>query len=275
MTSEELSDDDLGSIISLVRTRYGYDFSNYAHASFRRRVIRVMETSALRPNDLLTKFLLEPQYVDEFLTGVTVNVTEMFRDPGLWLFLRNSLLPEIRRQAQSFSVWHAGCSSGQEVLSMAILLRELEMDHLVQITATDIDTVILSQARAATYPAKQMEANVKNYQKAGGIGSLESYCTVEGRQVRFDQALLSRVAFRKHDLVSGGSFGKFDLIMCRNVLIYFNQKLQNQVVTDFHGSLNPGGFLAVGAKESLAWCDVANRFMVLDHDEKIFRKVRE
>jgi chemotaxis protein methyltransferase CheR len=210
-----------------------------------------------------------------FLEEVTVNTTELFRDPGFWRLLRDEIIPAIQLNNKNFRVMHAGCSSGEEVVSMAILLKEMGIHENVTLFATDIDTVILEKAKAAAYPLKSMELNEKNYIRYEGLAKLKDYYQEENGKAIFNRELFKNVTFRKYDLVTGDVFNKFDLILCRNVMIYFNQTLQNEVLKKFHTSLFKYGYLCIGNKESVIWCDYANRFIVVNHEEKVYKKVRE
>ena len=217
-----------------------------------------------------------PHFIHEFLDELTVNVTEMFRDPGFWKSLRDDIIPSIPTAHDPLRIWHAGCSSGEEVLTMCVLLKEMGMLERADITATDLDVKILDRAKTAKFPLKNMESNEVNYNKYRGPGaSLKAYYREEGKYALFDRDLLAQVSFIKHDLVTGDLFGKFDLILCRNVMIYFNQTLQNEVLKKFHESLFKNAFLAIGSKESLIWCDYANRFAVVNNEEKIYRKIKD
>ncbi len=266
---------DLKKIAALVYSKYGYDFRDYAMSSFKRRILRILQIHRLTVDTLLKKLNDRPDFITEFLDEITVNTTELFRDPGFWRLLRQEIVPAILLNTTQFRVLHAGCSSGEEVLSMAILLQEMGLYDQVGITATDIDSVILEKARAATYSAKSMELNEKNYIRFEGKATLRQYYSEENGKAVFNRQLLRNVEFRKHDLVTGDVFNKFDLILCRNVMIYFNQKLQSDVVKKLHGSLFKYGYLCIGNKESIIWCDYANRFLTVNHEEKVFRKIRD
>jgi chemotaxis protein methyltransferase CheR len=266
---------DLRKITSLVHSKFGYDFRDYAMSSFKRRMMRILEMKRFTINDLLQHLSDQPGFIEEFLDEVTVNTTELFRDPGFWRLLRKEIIPAIRLNNKEFRILHAGCSSGEEVLSMAILLKEMGIGDSVQLIATDIDTVILQRARNASYLMKSMEVNEKNYIRFEGVGKLQNYYHEQDGRAVFHKDLLKNVSFRKYDLVTGEVFNKFDLILCRNVMIYFNQTLQNEVLKKFHGSLFKYGYLAIGSKESITWCEYANRFIVVNQEEKVYRKIKE
>lgn len=272
MTEIDLA--DIKRITELVKSRYNYDFTNYALSSFKRRVGRILELNKLTIDRLIQK-LENPEYLEYFLNEITVNVTEMFRDPSFWRALRETILPQILLNHKKIRIWHAGCSSGEEVASMSILVREMGIEQDVQMIATDLDTNILKRAREGRFPQKQMELNERNYIRFQGTAKLTDYFTTHENEVRLDPSLLANVSFRQHDLVKGEVFNKFDLVLCRNVMIYFNQQLQNDVLKKLHESLFKYGYLAIGSKESLIWCDIAGKFLVINNEEKVYRKIKE
>jgi chemotaxis protein methyltransferase CheR len=267
---------DLKRISELIYQKYNYDFRNYAMSSFKRRVLRIMELKKLNVDGLIKKLNETPIFINEFLDELTVNVTEMFRDPSFWRIMREEIIPAILLNHKQFKIWHAGCSSGEEVLTMCIMLKEMGILHDVSLIATDLDVNILERAKSGTYPIKNMELNEKNYIRFQGTAtSLKEYYKEDNGYAVFNKELLNNVSFRKHDLVLGEVFNKFDLILCRNVMIYFNQTLQNEVLKKFHESLFKYGYLAIGSKESLIWCDYANRFIVVNNEEKIYKKIKD
>ena len=266
---------DLKRISELIYQKYNYDFRNYAMSSFKRRIVRILELKKLTLTNLVNKLTDSPPFINEFIDELTVNVTEMFRDPGFWRVIRDEVLPSIRQRKKQLRIWHAGCSSGEEVLTMTILLREIGMLDDVVITATDIDSNMLERGRSGIYPIKNMAINEQNFINYGGHADVlkKYYEQVNGSAI-FNRELLKDVTFKRHDLVLGQVFDRFDLILCRNVMIYFNQGLQNEVLKKFHESLLPHGYLSIGSKESLIWCDYANRFMVVNNDEKVYKKIK-
>lgn len=274
MTSE-LDIADLKRISEVVKNRYGFDFTNYAMSSFKRRIKRILEMQNLTVDALVKKLSDSPDFLENFLNEITVNVTEMFRDPSFWRVMRDDIIPAILLNHKTFKIWHAGCSSGEEVFSMCILLHEMGILDNVQIIATDLDSSILNRAKSGVYNVKNMDLNEKNYIRFQGTGELKDYYTVSNGQAIFDSKLVRNVSVRKHDLVMGDVFNKFDLILCRNVMIYFNQKLQNEVLIKFHESLFKYGYLAIGSKESLIWCDIVNKFLIANNEEKIYKKLKD
>lgn len=265
---------DIRRITEVIRNRYDYDFTNYALSSFKRRVTRILELNRFGVDVLCAK-LEDPSFMEYFLNEITVNVTEMYRDPSFWRVMRDDILPSILMNHDKIRIWHAGCSSGEEVVSMAILMREMGIEKQVNVIATDLDTNILERAKSGRYALKHMDLNEKNYIRFQGTGQLKDYYEEKNGTVVMDPTLLENVSFRKHDLVKGIVFNKFDLILCRNVMIYFNQQLQNEVLKKFHESMFKYAYLAIGSKESLIWCEIANKFIVANNEEKIYRKIKD
>ena len=271
---KEIDIADLKKITEVVKSKYKYDFTNYAMSSFKRRVSRILEMNSMTIESLMRK-LNEPSFLDDFLNEITVNVTEMFRDPSFWRVLRDDIIPGILLNHQKIRIWHAGCSSGEEVFSMAIMLKEMDLLDNATLIATDLDTSILERARKGEYNLKNMELDEKNYIRYQGVSNLKDYYKEVNGKAVMDRSLVENVSFRKHDLVNGEVFNKFDLVLCRNVMIYFNQTLQNEVLKKFHESLFKYGYLAIGSKESLIWCDIANKFIVVNNEEKIYKKIKD
>lgn len=272
--TKEIDIADLKRIAGVVQSSHGYDFHNYATSSFKRRIQRILDLKKLSIEALVQMIETQPQFMEELLGELTVNVTEMFRDPGFWIILRDQIIPGLLKGGQPLTIWHAGCSSGEEVFSMAILLHEMRITDNVKILATDLDPGILAKAKQGTFPIKNLEVNEKNYAKLKTGNPLSTWFRhVKGTAILHNR-LLKNVEFRKHDLVTEQIGGSFNLILCRNVMIYFNQALQNDVLTKFHRQLVMNGFLTIGAKESLIWCDVANKFEVFNGTEKVYRKIR-
>jgi chemotaxis protein methyltransferase CheR len=265
---------DLKRIAGVVQSSHGYDFHNYAPSSFKRRILRVLDQKKLSVEALLLKIETQPQFMEELLGELTVNVTEMFRDPGFWIILRDQIIPGIMNEGRHMNIWHAGCSSGEEVFSMAILLHEMRITSNVTIVATDLDPKVVEKAKEGTFPIKNLDVNERNYLKLNTGNKLNTWFRQVKGSAILDERLLKNIKFRKHDLVTEELEGSFNLILCRNVMIYFNQALQNDVLTKFHRNLVMNGFLAIGAKESLIWCDVANKFEVFSNTEKVYRKIR-
>ena len=274
---EDIEITSLKEFIRIVKDQYHYDFSNYATSSLKRRLVRIMNMFQYKDfNDLLSKITKEPEFFKQILTEITVNVTELFRDPSMWRELRDKIFPSIFTVNNEIKIWHAGCSSGEEVYSICILLSELGLLDKVKILATDIDFLIIEKAKSGRFLMKTIEdVGDKNYIRYEGKRKMSDYYTIDGAYVQMDKKLLRNVIFKEHDLVKSGSPGKFDMIFCRNVMIYFNQVLQNDVLKMFHESLFSYGYLTIGSKESIIWCDVVNKFITVSREEKIFKKISE
>ena len=267
---------DIRKLTEIIKTKYGYDFTDYAISSFKRRILRIMELYKFISVDALAKKIGDdPVFFEEFISEITVNVTEMFRDPSFWRVLRDNIIPNILLNNNRVTIWHAGCSSGEEVYSMAILLKEMGILNNSKIIATDIDKQILERAQGGVYTVKNMELNEKNYVRFRGKNELNKYFEVKNGLAYMDKSLVKDVSYRKHDLVKGIVFNKFDLVICRNVMIYFNQNLQNDVLKKLHESIFKYGYLAIGSKESLIWCEIAKKFIVANNEEKMYKKIKE
>lgn len=275
MVNQDLSISELRRITESIQKTFSYDFSNYASSSFKRRILRILELKQITVDDLIQKIEAKHFTKKDLLMEITVNVTEMFRDPSFWKVLKPQLTDMLSKR-DKIRIWHAGCSSGEEVYSILILLKEMNCLDRVEIIASDIDPGILEKAKSGRISVKNMELNQSNYQRIGGDLTFFDSCFTKDKDFYFfPQELLTRVSFREVDLVKTVPFTKCDLILCRNVLIYFNQVLQNHVLKLFLNSLFMAGTLAIGAKESIVWCEAASNFETLNLEEKIFKKVKE
>lgn len=259
-------------LLDAIYQKYGYDFRDYAWASIKRRLLHRyrlggFETLAAMQHRLLR----DPEFFKTLLGDLTISVTEMFRDPSFYKALRDLVLPVLARQP-FLRIWHAGCSSGEEVYSMAILLKEEGLAERVQIYATDMSESVLQRARDGIYPIGRMRQFTVNYQKGGGRESFSDYYTASYDSVIIDKSLRSRIVFANHNLVTDGVFGEMQMVVCRNVLIYFNNSLRNRVLGIFRQSLEDGGFLCLGTKESVMFSDVSGAFEEFSRTERIYRK---
>ncbi len=271
---QELSHSDLTDITTLIRLRYGYDFTNYARASFRRRVIRCMGLAGVATSqDLLFKLANDPAFFTWFMQSITVNVTEMFRDPPFYAALREKILPKLASYPV-IKIWHAGCSTGEEVYSMAILLQEAGLLERCRIYATDLNPANLEKARQGILPLAPMRDYTMNYRQAGGTHEFSAYYTARYDHVIIHKHIRDSVLFAQHNLVTDQVFNEFQLVCCRNVLIYFNKELQSHVIRLFHNSLAPLGYLAIGLKESLLFTDLQAQFEVVSPSANIYRRTR-
>lgn len=265
---------ELKSLIESIRFIYGYDFSDYAEASFRRRVSHFMHNRKMTSLAELARVILqEEKMLEEFIQEVSVTVTEMFRDPLFYKSLRTNVVKRLATYP-FIKIWIAGCATGEEVYSVAILLHEEGLLNRSVIYATDINQKSLQIAKDGIYPVENMKAYTANYQKAGGTTSFSEYYKARYNSVIFDKALKQNIVFSPHNLAVDRSFNEFQLIICRNVLIYFNQQLQNRVIQLFYESLCPFGFLGLGNKESLLFADRQKYFDEIDRKERVFMKNR-
>jgi chemotaxis protein methyltransferase CheR len=211
-------------------------------------------------------------YFRHFVEELTVNVTEMFRDPVFFQRLREEILPELARHP-FIRIWHAGCSTGEEVYSMAILLKEAGLLQRSLLYATDINPAVLEVLKKGIYPLRYMKQYSENYIQSGGTQDFSRYYTAKYDWVKLDEGLQKRMVISPHNLVSDSSFNEFQLIICRNVLIYFSKKLQNKALQLIDNSLEPTGFIALGGKESLKYSSIASRYKQLPRRQRIWRKI--
>lgn len=266
-----ISFEEMDHLVQLIRNVHGFDFSNYSSASLKRRVARIAQLQNLSLFELKNLLTNNADYFEHFLTEITVNVTEMFRDPEFFQALKSHVIPYLRSY-QHIKVWNAGCSSGEELYSFAITFEEEGLYQRSFMYGTDINALVIDQARSGQYPLKLMKLYAENYQQAAGIKSLEDYYQSSHGTACVIPALKQRTLFSIHNLVSDGVFNEFHLISCRNVLIYFNPVLQEKVIQLFYDSLANFGFLCLGSKESLKG-NVARRFKVIDRKNNIYQKI--
>ncbi len=230
---------------------YGFDFRNYALASLKRRIWKTIQSERLTTvSALQEKVLHNPAYLERFLLGVSVNVTTMFRDPSFYISFRNKVVPLLRTYP-FIRIWHAGCSTGEEVYSMAILLQEEGLYDCCRIYATDMNEVVLKKAKTGIFPLKQMQEYTQLYHLAGGKKAFSEYYTAAYDNAIFRSSIKDNIVFAHHNLATDNSFNEFNVILCRNVMIYFNSYLQERVHKLFHESLGMFGVLGLGHQESL------------------------
>ncbi|MFL5529706.1 MAG: CheR family methyltransferase [Gemmatimonadaceae bacterium] len=253
---------------------YGFDFRAYAYASIRRRLWKRIEEEGLNSISALQERVLhEPEMMEKLLLDLSINVTAMFRDPTFYVTFREHVVPLLRTYP-FIRVWHAGCSTGEEVYSMAMVLREEGLYDRARIYATDINEVVLQRAKAGIFPLERMQEYTDNYIRAGGKQSFSEYYTAKYGGALFDQSLTKNVIFSQHNLVTDRSFSEFNVILCRNVLIYFDKTLQSKVHSLFYDSLAMFGVLGLGSKETLRFMAHEECYEQIAPPEKIFRKVR-
>jgi chemotaxis protein methyltransferase CheR len=261
-------------LLEAVFRHYGFDFRSYAYASIRRRLWKRLQAEELTTiSELQSRVLHSPEAMERLLLDLSVNVTAMFRDPGFYKAFRRDVVPLLRTYP-FIRIWHAGCSTGEEVYSMAILLQEEGLYDRTRIYATDINDVVLQTARSGIFPLERMQEYTENYIQAGGTRSFSEYYTAKYGGALFSPSLTRNVVFAQHNLVTDRSFSEFNVIFCRNVLIYFEKGLQNRVHSLFYESLVMFGILALGSKESLRFSTYEPCYERLHSTEKIYRKVR-
>jgi len=268
---ETISYEDLNLLVDFIKNIHGFDFMGYSSASLKRRVTRIMQLQQLSLFDLRTLLTNDPHYFESFLIDITVNVTEMFRDPLFYRSVKENVLPYLRSY-QRVKVWNAGCSTGEELYSFAIMLQEEGLYDRSFLYGTDINSEVLDIAKNGIYDLKKMKQYAENYSKTGIKNSLSDYYTAKYGAASINHSLKKNVLFSVHNLASDGVFNEFQLISCRNVLIYFNTALQKKVIDLFYNSIANFGFLCLGSKETLRSSESA-RFKIIDKKNNIYQKI--
>lgn len=272
-TAPEVLDIEVALLLEGVFRHYGYDFRDYAPASIRRRILsRVEAEGAKSVSGLQERVLREPACMERLLLGLTVHVSSMFRDPGFYVAFREKVVPLLRTYPFA-RIWHAGCSTGEEVYSLAILLQEEGIYERCRIYATDLSEAVLQGAKEGVFPLAAMKEHTENYQRAGGKTSFSDYYTAKYDHALFRPSLRENGVFAQHNLVTDGPFNEFNVILCRNVMIYFNKSLQERVHGLLHQSLARLGVLGLGRKESLRFTPHEACYEEIDGPERLYRKV--
>lgn len=269
---ENISSEQLDDLIIAIKNVHGFDFSNYSQASFKRQVSKVLQLQKLSPFDLRNAIINDAEYFEHFLCKVTVNVTEMFRDPIFYKSIKELVIPYLRSY-QRIKVWNAGCSTGEELYSFAILFTEENLYNRSFFYGTDINSEVLKIAKTGIYELYKMKQNSENYSATGALNSLSKYYTAKYDAVSIKHSIKKNVLFSSHNLVSDGIFNEFQVISCRNVLIYFDVELQNKVIQLFYNSLANFGFLCLGSKETIRNTDLKNRFKIIDKKNNIYQRI--
>jgi len=261
-------------LLEAVYRCYGFDFRQYARPSLRRRLWRRANLEGVTTlSGLQERLLHDSSCMESLLLDLSINVTAMFRDPSFYRALRTTVVPLLRTYP-FIRIWNAGCSTGEETHSLAIVLAEEGLLERTRIYATDINEPVLLRAKEGVFPLEQMKAYTENYLAAGGTRAFSEYYTAGYEGARFDRSLTDGVVFSRHNLVSDGSFNEFHAIICRNVMIYFDTVLQDRVHDLFHESLVRFGVLGLGQKESITFTSHVQDYKVLDPLDRIFRKVQ-
>ncbi len=259
-------------LLQAIYMRYGYDFRNYAKASIKRRILHTLSQSDLKSiSEIQQKILYDEQFFSSLLLNLSINVTEIFRDPSFFRAVREKIIPILRKEP-FIKVWHAGCATGEEVYSMAIILKEEGLYERTQVYATDFNQDVLKKAKDGIYPISRMKKYTRNYKKAGGLSSFADYYTARYDNAIMENSLKENIVFADHNLGTDMVFGEMNLIFCRNVLIYFTRDLQNRVIRLFRDSLCDGGLLCLGSKESIRFSEYSSDFEDIALGEKIYKK---
>jgi chemotaxis protein methyltransferase CheR len=267
-----ISDEQVETLLSDLLEQYGYDFTGYSRASLKRRITRLYAMDkAVSFGEFRYKVNNDNAYFKRFVEQITVNVTEMFRDPAFFKRLREEVLPKLGTYP-FIRIWLAGCSTGEEAYSISIILKELNLLHKSLIYATDLNPAVLERAAQSMFGLSHMKQYSENYILSGGSKDFSSYYSANYSLAKFNEELKSKIIFSTHNLVSDHSFNEFQLILCRNVLIYFDRDLQHKVLNLFDDSLEELGYLALGTKETINFSAVAKKYKRLD-TEKIWRKM--
>ncbi|OUL27989.1 protein-glutamate O-methyltransferase CheR [Nostoc sp. 106C] len=275
MTSPKpkLEDIEIQLLLEGVYRYWGYDFRNYALSSLKRRIHQFIKKEGFTSvSNLQAQVLHDQECLERFLLSLTVNVTSMFRDPSFYLALRKDVIPLLRTYP-FIRIWHAGCSTGEEVYSMAILLEEEKIYQRCRIYATDFNERVLQKAKSGIFSLKLMQEYTQLYLKAGGKASFSEYYTAGYDSAIIRASLRENIVFAQHNLATDSSFNEFHIIICRNVLIYFNQTLQKRVHELFYNSLCPFGILGLGRQESIRFTSQDQHYQELVKGEKLYRRL--
>jgi len=267
-----IEDIELELLLEGIFQRYGYDFRHYSRASIKRRVKHFMAKSGQgKISEVTTLALHDSNFFQQLVEDFSVPVTEMFRDPDVYQALREKVLPRLATYP-FIKIWHAGCASGEEVYSLAILLKEEGLYERTTIYATDFNEIVLAKAKQGIYPLADVKRNIENYRRAGGKGSLAEYFDALYDSIIMSKTIKKNITFARHNLAIDQVFGEMNLILCRNVLIYFDKMLQERVLHLFNDSIIRGGFLCLGKKESLQFFEIYEHYKDIDSSSKIYQK---
>jgi len=270
----DLENLEIDLLLEGIYRQYGFDFREYARGSINRRLWRRIYAERLESiSGLQEKVLHDPDTMNRLLEDLSINVTSMFRDPSFYRAVRTKIVPLLRTYP-FIRIWNAGCSTGEETYSLAILLAEEGLYDKTKIYATDINETVLELAKQAVFPIEQMRVYTENYIQAGGTTAFSEYYGADTQGARFHGSLSDNIIFAQHNLVSDRSFNEFHMILCRNVMIYFDRSLQDRVHGLFYSSLGLSGILALGRKESIKFTRHADSYEEIDSNEKLYKRVR-
>lgn len=266
---------ELDLLLQAIYTHYGYDFRDYSRAHIKRRVMHHLSVNEIpHISELQHRVLADEYCFKKLLKELSINVTEMFRNPSFYKTIREKVVG-ILKTYPFIKIWHAGCSTGEEVYSFAILLKEEGLYDRTQIFATDFNEEVIKKAKTGSFSIKNIRDYTSNYQLSGGKQSFSDYYHATDNRVIFDKTLSKNIVFAEHNLVTDGVFAEVNMIISRNVLIYFNRALQNKVLNLMDKSLVSGGYLGLGAKETIMFSDIFNKYKTIDSKERIYKKIHD
>ncbi|GGI74397.1 chemotaxis protein CheR [Shewanella hanedai] len=272
MKPEDMQEFEIHQLLEAIYFRYGYDFRDYSKASLERRILHRVQQSDLNSiSEMVPRVMHETAFFELFLRDMSVTVTEMFRDPKVFKKLRQEVFIQLKTYSR-VNIWHAGCATGEEVYSMAIMLKEEGLLERTRIYATDYNNHSLDIAKKGIYPAEKMQSYTESYLAAGGKASFADYYQAKFGSAKMAESLKEHITFANHNLMKDQAFAEMHLIVCRNVLIYFNPKLQDKVLALFKESLIARGFLLLGDKETIDFSEVKTSFETFSKKERIFRR---
>jgi len=271
-TDPHVTEEEMNALTQSILTRYGIDFTCYEPKSLRRRILRVLNHLNLSSiHDLWLRFLRDPEFVHVFMNEISVGMTSMFRDPVLWRNLKKRV-PVDYGQKNALAIWHAGCSTGEEVYSMGILLREMNLQEKAKALATDFNKNAIEEAKKGVYHKIKMIENENNYKEINPYQDFRQYYTKDGMYDSMDPTLINHTSFKYHNLITDTFPTGFDIIFCRNVMIYFDTIAKTKLLNKFHEALNPGGIFIIGFFDTMMLLMDNEKFALIDEQAKIFRK---
>ncbi|MCI5141904.1 MAG: protein-glutamate O-methyltransferase CheR [Candidatus Electrothrix sp. ATG1] len=272
MDESDIEQIEINLLLDAVQQRYGYDFRNYARASIERRVRSLCRSNGCRYlSEILPELLRDASYLEKIIREFSVTVTEFFRDPFVYQSIREQVVPMLKTYPY-IKVWVAGCATGKEAYSIAILLMEEGLYDRSIVYGTDFNDIALEQAKKGSYPLDRVKTFAENYQQAGGTAALTDYFTLSEESCVVKEEVKKNITFANHNLVTDNVFGEMHLILCRNVLIYFNKMLQKRALNIFRDSLVFGGFFCLGSKESLRFSGLEEELKVINERTRIYQK---
>jgi len=275
MEKYEIESVEIKLLLDAIFERYGYDFKSYARAPIERRLCNFMEDSGFNYiSEMIPKLMYDESFFAKLVSAFSILVSDMFRDPHFYRSVRDNILPFLKTYP-FFKIWHAGCAGGEEVYSMAIILREAGLYDRATIYATDFNNTALKKAKEGIYNIEKVKQYTSNYQDAGGIYSFSDYYHAQYEAIIMDPSLKKNITFASHNLAMDQVFSEMHMIFCRNVLIYFDKDLQNRVLKLFIDSLIHGGFLCLGTKERIQFSDISDQFRIIDDKFSIYQKKTE